>query len=69
MTNYVVQFTESERGYGGEVWFNAYDFESQAMDVVRDCNKYYNGDLPTPDYYIIASYLGVMDVVPKGYKI
>lgn len=69
MTNHVVKFTESERGWGGEVWFNTYRSESEAMDVVRDCNKNYDGDLPTPDYYIIANYLGVMDVIPKGYKI
>lgn len=67
MTNHVVQFTESERGWGGEVWFNTYSSEEEALKEVKECNK----DLPamTLDYYIIAKYIGVMDVVPKGYKI
>ena len=67
MTNHVVQFTESERGWGGEIWYSSYDSEQEALKEVRECNK----DLPamTPNYYIIAKYLGVMDVVPKGYKI
>lgn len=67
MTNHVVQFTEFERGWGGEVWFTGYDREEDALIEVRECNK----DLPamTPDYYIIAKYLGTMETVPKGYKI
>lgn len=67
MTKHVVQFTESERGRGGEVWYSAYASEQEALKEVHECNN----DLPTttPDYYIIAKYLGVMDVVPEGHKI
>ena len=66
MTKHVVQFTEIERGWGGEVWYSAYGSEEEALKEVHECNK----DLPTntPDYYIVAKYLGVMDSVPKGYK-
>lgn len=64
---HIVKFTESERGWGGEVWYNAYNSEEEAMKEVKECNK----DLPTmtPDYYIIAHYEGVSDTIPRGYKI
>ena len=67
MNNHVVQFTESESGWGGEVWYSTYTSEEEALRAVYECNK----DLPakTPRYYIIARYLGAMSVVPKGYKI
>ena len=57
MKTYVVKFTESERGWGGEVWYNRYSSEVEALKAVEDCNK----DLPdqAPDYYIIADYIGV----------
>ena len=49
MTKHVVQFTESERGRGGEVWYSAYASEQEALKEVHECNN----DLPTttPDYY------------------
>lgn len=62
----VVKYTESERGWGGEVWYTAFETELEAFDAIEECNK----DLPkeTPGYYIIASYEGKMEVLPKGYK-
>ena len=67
MTNHVVQFTESDRGWGGEVWFNSYETEETARKEVYNCER--DKTMITPDWYIHAEYLGVMDVVPKGYKI
>lgn len=64
---HVVQYTESERGWGGEVWFTEFETETKALSAVDECNK----NLPalTPDYYIVAKYLGTMSSVPSGYKI
>lgn len=65
---YVVKYTESERGWGGEVWYTPYPTEKLAKADVKKCNK----DLPedTPDYYIIAEYVGEMEEkdIPKGFK-
>lgn len=63
---YVVAFTESEAGMGGEVWYRTFDSEELARAEVHDTNK----DLPeqTPEYYIKAEYLGLLDKVPEGYK-
>lgn len=63
---YVVAFTESEAGMGGEVWYRTFDSEELARAEVHDTNK----DLPeqTPKYYIKAEYLGLLDKVPEGYK-
>ena len=64
---HVVKYTESERGWGGEVWFNSYETELDAKLAVTKCNK----DLPesyVPEYYIIAEYIGERTVLPEGYK-
>ncbi|EJB4242347.1 hypothetical protein MT068_001419 [Salmonella enterica] len=64
---HIVKYTESERGWGGEIWYNSFDSEEEARMEVRDVN----GRLPkdhVPDYYIQAEYMGEMDTIPKGYK-
>ena len=64
---HIVQYRESERGWGGEVWFRGFDTKEDAEKEVLDTNK----DLPdeVPDYYIKATYMGVMVDIPKSYKI
>ncbi len=55
-TTYIVEYRESERGWGGEIWFNRFDTEHEARVAVYECND----GLPdsAPDYYIVASYVG-----------
>lgn len=65
---HIVKFTESERGWGGEVWFNAYETMREAQLTIEECNKDYDSSKPTPSYYIIASYHGEGEEAPKGYK-
>lgn len=64
---HVVKFTESERGWGGEVWHQSFDTKDAAEEAVFKCNK----DLPkeTPNYYIVAKYIGELHELPKDYKI
>lgn len=57
-TTYIVKYTESERGWGGEIWYRRFIDKEAALEAVYDCNK----DLPsthTPDYYIQAEYIGI----------
>lgn len=64
---HIVKFTESERGWGGQVSFIGYDTMEEAKDIVAEQNK----DLPTdhvPDYYCFAEYEGEADTVPESYK-
>ncbi|AKO61405.1 hypothetical protein [Salmonella phage vB_SalS_ABTNLsp9] len=64
---HIVKYTESERGWGGEIWYRGFDSEEEARAEVHDTNK----NLPkdhVPDYYIQAKYDGVKDKVPEGYK-
>lgn len=66
---HVVKYTESERGWGGEIWYQGFDTEDQAIDAITSCNKD-NPESYVPDYYICAEYVGVTDKeIPKGYKI
>lgn len=64
---HVVKFRESERGWGGEVWHQKFDTKEEAEAAVFKCNK----DLPeeTPSYYIVATYIGELQELPKNYKI
>ena len=66
---HIVKYTESEAGWGGEVWFVSKGTREEALEAVQDCNKDYDRSKPTPSYYIIASYEGEMSSVPRGYKI
>lgn len=64
---HIVEFRESERGWGGEIWYSGFDTLEEAKERIAECNK----DLPTdrvPDYYIVATYAGVAETVPTGYK-
>lgn len=55
---HIVKYYESERGWGGEIWYRRFDTKEKALEAIKDCN----GSLPTgniaPDYYIKASYEG-----------
>lgn len=54
---HMVKFIESERGWGGEVWYIPFDDKESAMARVNECNA----DNPTshvPDYYNQANYHG-----------
>ena len=57
MKTYIVEYRESERGFGGEIWYRRFNTELEAHKEVFDTNA----DLPlvAPDYYICASYVGV----------
>jgi hypothetical protein len=63
---HIVKYTESERGWGGEVWYRDLGNKEVALNEVKEVNA----DLPTktPDYYIQAEYIGEMDEIPKGYR-
>lgn len=64
---FVVKYTESERGWGGEVWYRSFDTESEAKEEVLNTNR----TLPkngVPDYYIMAQYIGECNSLPEGYK-
>lgn len=64
---HIVKYTESERGWGGEVWFRGFDTKEEAEEEIFDTNK----NLPdeVPDYYIMATYEGEQEKVPEGFKI
>ena len=55
---YVVRFTERERGWGGDVWETGYPTEQQARAACDECNEKYAGQPTVPEYYIIAEYKG-----------
>ncbi|SOK58751.1 Phage protein [Yersinia phage fHe-Yen9-04] len=63
---HVIKYTESERGWGGEVWYREFSTEQEAKGEVFNTNK----DLPkaVPDWYIAAEYIGEMEKSPEGYK-
>lgn len=66
---HVVKYTESEAGWGGEVWFASFNTYTKALEAVKECNIGYDSSKPTPSYYILASYEGEMTSLPNGYKI
>jgi hypothetical protein len=58
MAKHLVEFYESERGWGSETWVTEYDTYEQAQAVVYECNYKYMGKSVIPDYYIKATYKG-----------
>lgn len=65
---HVVEYTERELGWGGEVWYTEYDTLNEANAMVKDTNDK-NVSKTAPSYYIIAKYMGLLSTTPKGYKI
>lgn len=59
----MVDFFESERGWGSDSWSNQYETEQEALDAVHACNKNNPTD-HVPDHHIVATYVG-----PKLIKI
>jgi hypothetical protein len=55
---YRVEYYESERGRGSDRWTTDYNSEKEAKDIVEETNLKYGGQAITPDYYIIATYIG-----------
>lgn len=55
---HVVEYYESERGWGCDIWETPYDTKEEALRMVKECNDKFMGQQTTPDYYIKASYLG-----------
>lgn len=55
---YVVEYYESEAGWGSETWTTEYESEAQALAAVEECNRKYMGKPVTPSYYIKATYKG-----------
>lgn len=58
--DHIVKYYESERGWGGEIWYRRFPDLMSALLAIEDCNK--DNPATAPDYYIVASYEGV-DVV------
>lgn len=61
MIKYRVDYHESERGWGSDDWTVDFLTEEQALAAVKDCNKD-NPETHIPDYYIVASYRGPVEV-------
>jgi hypothetical protein len=54
---FVVEYFESERGWGSDSWTREFDTQKEATEAVAHCNQ----DNPTdhvPGYYIVATYAG-----------
>lgn len=56
---HLVKFYESERGWGGEIWYRRFTTKEEAEKAIEDCNKHLPEGNIAPDYYIKASYEGV----------
>lgn len=65
---HVVKYRDSERGWGGEVWFTTYPTKEAAETAVIEIDQRYGGKTIVPDYYMVAEYMGDIAEVPKGYK-
>ena len=50
---WVVEFRESESGWGSDTWVVMYDNYQEALDEVKDTNSK-NTSKEVPDYYIQA---------------
>jgi len=57
-TKYFVEYYESERGWGSDVWETAYDTKDEALAATKETNDKYMNKSYTPDYYIRATYVG-----------
>jgi hypothetical protein len=56
---YKVYLIESERGWGSKVdEVLLFETEELAKQWVTDYNKKYNSEPTTPDWYIVAKYVG-----------
>lgn len=64
---HIVEYYESERGWGGEIWYRRFDTKEEADAAIRDCNASLPSGNRTPDYYIKASYIGVDEVNDPKY--
>ena len=51
---WVVEFSESELGWGSSTWVELYDSYSEALEAVKETNKH-NTSKEVPDYYIQAN--------------
>lgn len=63
---HIVEYRFSERGWGGDVWYNGFNTIEEAKEEVNNINSK-NTSKVVPNTYTVASYCGVKDVVPKGY--
>lgn len=59
MLEHIVKYFESERGWGGEIWYRRFKTEEEANEAIKDCNASLPPGNIAPDYYIQASYEGV----------
>lgn len=58
-TAYRVDIIESERGWGQKIDETIYfDNEAEAKKFAADYNEKHNPPGPTPDWYMIADYVG-----------
>lgn len=53
---HIVKYRESERCWGGEIWYRPFDTKEQADEAILKCNEPYKDIKHAPDYYIVASY-------------
>ena len=52
-----VEYTERERGWGGEIWYRAFETEAEAHAANDECNAR-NTAPSAPDYYIQSCVVG-----------
>lgn len=62
MIKYRVHYYESERGWGSESWCVDYDTEREAKEEYQMCYDRYMGKPNTPNYYIVPTYIGAVEV-------
>lgn len=58
MIKYIVQYYESEAGWGSKTWITEYNSENEARAAAKDCNDKYMFKSTTPSYYVKATYIG-----------
>lgn len=59
---HIVEYYESERGWGGEIWYRRFDTKEEAEEAIKECNDLLPPGNIAPDYYILASYIGVDEI-------
>ena len=64
---HIVKYRESERGWGGEVWYIEFDNKDAALKSVEECNSNCPVDY-VHDFYIVAEYIGELSKTPSDYK-
>lgn len=64
---HVVKYYESERGWGSETYYRSFETEQEARLAVHEVNSK-NTAKEAPDFYVVASYEGIKDKLPTGYK-